>query len=202
LQGDVREHARAIEEAGARAVPVRRQAEIETVDGLVIPGGESTTLWRLTVAFDLLDPLRKLISDGMPAFGSCAGMIMLADHVEDGVAGQETLGGIDMTVRRNAFGRQVDSFERDVTLDFGGQAGQAGHAGQARHAGPGEPFHAVFIRAPWVERAGPEVSVLGADGGRIIAVRQGSLLATAFHPELAQDRRVHELFVSIVKGNL
>lgn len=184
LQGDVREHARAVEEAGARAVPVRRLAEIETVDGLVIPGGESTTLWRLTVAFDLLDPLRKLISQGMPAFGSCAGMIMLADSLVDGVAGQETLGGIDMTVRRNAFGRQVDSFEHPVAVDGIGA----------------EPFHAVFIRAPWVERAGPDVAVLGADGGRIIAVRQGPLLATSFHPELTPDRRVHELFVSMVKG--
>lgn len=184
LQGDVREHARAIEEAGAGAVPVRRLAEIEAVDGLVIPGGESTTLWRLAMAFDLLDPLRKLMADGMPAFGSCAGMIMLADRLVDGVAGQETLGGIDMTVRRNAFGRQVDSFERAVALDG---------------IGPG-PYHAVFIRAPWVEQSGPGVTVLGADGGRIIAVRQGSLLATSFHPELTRDRRVHELFVSMVKG--
>jgi len=184
LQGDVREHARAVEEAGAGAVPVRRLTEIEAVDGLVIPGGESTTLWRLAMAFDLLDPLRKLIADGMPAFGSCAGMIMLADRLVDGVAGQETLGGIDMTVRRNAFGRQVDSFERAVALDG---------------IGP-DPYHAVFIRAPWVEQSGPGVTVLGADGGRIIAVRQGSLLATSFHPELTRDRRVHELFVSMVKG--
>jgi pyridoxal 5'-phosphate synthase pdxT subunit len=184
LQGDVREHARAVEKAGARAVPVRRLAEIEAVDGLVIPGGESTTLWRLTMAFDLLDPLRKLISEGMPAFGSCAGMIMLADTLMDGVPGQQTLGGIDMTARRNAFGRQVDSFEHPVAIDGIGA----------------EPFRAVFIRAPWVERAGPDVTVLGADGGRIIAVRQGSLLATSFHPELTQDRRVHELFVSMVKG--
>jgi pyridoxal 5'-phosphate synthase pdxT subunit len=184
LQGDVREHARAVQDAGARAVPARRLAEIEAVDGLIIPGGESTTLWRLAMAFDLLDPLRKLIADGMPAFGSCAGMIMLADRLEDGVAGQETLGGIDMTVRRNAFGRQVDSFERAVALDG---------------IGP-DPYHAVFIRAPWVEQAGPGVTVLGADGGRIIAVRQGSLLATSFHPELTRDRRVHELFVSMVKG--
>ena len=184
LQGDVREHARAVEEAGARAVPARRLAEIEAVDGLIIPGGESTTLWRLAVAFDLLDPLRKLIADGMPAFGSCAGMIMLADRLVDGVAGQETLGGIDMTVRRNAFGRQVDSFERAVALDGIGA----------------DPYHAVFIRAPWVEQSGPGVTVLGTDGGRIIAVRQGSLLATSFHPELTQDRRVHELFVSMVKG--
>ena len=183
LQGDVREHVRALEEAGGEARPVRRLAEIEAVDGLVIPGGESTTLWRLATAFDLMDPLRKLIAGGLPAFGSCAGMIMLADRLHDGVEGQQTFGGIDMTVRRNAFGRQVDSFERDIRI-----------------AGDPAPFHAVFIRAPWVERAGPAVSVLGDDNGRIIAVRQGPLLATAFHPELTQDRRIHELFTQIVKG--
>jgi 5'-phosphate synthase pdxT subunit len=181
LQGDVREHLRALEESGARAIPVRRLNEIEAVDGLVIPGGESTTLWRLAVAFDLLDPLRKLIASGLPAFGSCAGMIMLADRIEDGVEGQQTFGGIDMTVRRNAFGRQVDSFERQADI-------------------AGKPFHAVFIRAPWVEQAGPCVDVIGWDRGRIIAVRQGALLATAFHPELTPDRRIHELFVSMVKG--
>ena len=181
LQGDVREHVRALEDAGATAKPVRRLHEIESADGLVIPGGESTTLWKLATAFDLFEPVRKLIADGMPAFGSCAGMIMLADRVADGVNGQQTFGGIDMTARRNAFGRQVDSFEREVQVD-------------------GAPFHAVFIRAPWVEEAGAEVSVLGEDGGRIIAVRQGSLLATAFHPELTPDRRIHELFVKMVKG--
>src|SRR5215472_5577598 len=116
LQGDVPEHLRALESAGARPVPVRRPEELDRVDGLVIPGGESTTLWRLSVAFDVLEPLRKLIDEGLPAFGSCAGMIMLADRLADGVAGQLTYGGIDMTVRRNAFGRQVDSFERDITL--------------------------------------------------------------------------------------
>jgi pyridoxal 5'-phosphate synthase pdxT subunit len=190
LQGDVREHLRALEEAGANAVPVRRLTEVEAVEGLVIPGGESTTLWRLTVAFDLLEPLRKMIASGLPAFGSCAGMIMLADRLQDGVEGQQTFGGIDMTVRRNAFGRQVDSFEREVALRLAGEAGD----------GTGEPFHAVFIRAPWVEQAGPRVSVIGEDRGRIIAVRQGVLLATAFHPELTPDRRIHELFVSMVKG--
>jgi pyridoxal 5'-phosphate synthase pdxT subunit len=189
LQGDVREHIKALDEAGARARPVRRLTEIEAVDGLVIPGGESTTLWRLTVAFDLLDPLRKLVSAGLPVFGSCAGMIMLADRLRDGVDGQQTLGGIDMTVRRNAFGRQVDSFERPVALPLAGGPGAAG-----------EPFHAVFIRAPWVEQAGQDVTVLGEDEGRIIAVRQGVLLATAFHPELTPDRRVHKLFIQIVKG--
>jgi len=144
LQGDVREHLGALEQAGTNAVPVRRLAEIEAVDGLVIPGGESTTLWRLAVAFELLEPLRKLIAAGLPAFGSCAGMIMLADRLADGAAGQQTVGGIDMTVRRNAFGRQADSFERPVTV-------------------AGAPFRAVFIRAPWVERAGPGVAVIGED---------------------------------------
>jgi 5'-phosphate synthase pdxT subunit len=181
LQGDVREHLRALDEVNATAVAVRRRSEIEAVDGLVIPGGESTTLWRLAVAFDLLDPLKKLISSGLPAFGSCAGMIMLADRIEDGQEGQQTFGGIDMTVRRNAFGRQVDSFEKQVEI-------------------AGAPYHAVFIRAPWVEQAGPGVDVIGRDEGRIIAVRQGVLLATAFHPELTPDRRIHGLFVSMVKG--
>jgi len=189
LQGDVREHVNALEEAGARATPVRRLAEIEAVDGLVIPGGESTTLWRLTMAFDLLDPLRKLVASGLPAFGSCAGMIMLAERLEDGAEGQQTFGGIDMTVRRNAFGRQVDSFEREVTLRLAAEAGAES-----------KPFHAVFIRAPWVERAGPAVDVIGEDEGRIVAVRQGVLLATAFHPELTPDRRVHKLFIQMVKG--
>ena len=184
LQGDVREHLRALEEAGAQARPVRRQHEIEQVDGLVIPGGESTTLWRLTTAFELLEPIRDLIKTGMPAFGSCAGMIMLADRLADGAEGQQTFGGIDMTVRRNAFGRQVDSFESEVTLD-------------------GVSMHAVYIRAPAVEEHADTVTVLGTDDrtGRIVAVRQGQLLATAFHPELTPDRRVHRLFVDMVKGD-
>jgi 5'-phosphate synthase pdxT subunit len=190
LQGDVPEHLRALEDAGARAVPVRRPEELHQLDGLVIPGGESTTLWRLSVAFDMLDPLRKLIASGLPAFGSCAGMIMLADRLADGVAGQLTYGGIDMTVRRNAFGRQVDSFESDITL-----SGLGGN--------DATPLRAVFIRAPWVEDNGENVAVLGTDQGtgRIVAVRQGQLLATAFHPELTPDRRIHELFVDIVKDN-
>jgi 5'-phosphate synthase pdxT subunit len=202
LQGDVREHARALDEAGATARPVRRLAEIESVDGLVIPGGESTTLWKLATAFDLLDPVRKLIAGGMPAFGSCAGLIMLADRLRDGVEGQQTFGGIDMTARRNAFGRQVDSFERDVDLRLDGAAADGSASGEVPGgaAGGRAPFHAVFIRAPWVERAGAEVTVIGEDNGRIIAVRQGPLLATAFHPELTPDRRIHELFVKMVKG--
>jgi len=188
LQGDVPEHLRALEAAGARPLPVRRPEELDRLDGLVIPGGESTTLWRLSVSFDVLEPLRKLIGEGLPAFGSCAGMIMLADRLADGVEGQQTYGGIDMTVRRNAFGRQVDSFEHDITLAGGVTEG---------------PFRAVFIRAPWVEQTGPGVSILGTDlgTGRIVAVRQGQLLATAFHPELTPDRRIHQLFVDIVKDN-
>jgi 5'-phosphate synthase pdxT subunit len=190
LQGDVPEHLRALEDAGARAVPVRRPEELHQLDGLVIPGGESTTLWRLSVAFDMLEPLRKLIASGLPAFGSCAGMIMLADRLADGVAGQLTYGGIDMTVRRNAFGRQVDSFESDITL-----SGLDGSDAM--------PLRAVFIRAPWVEQNGENVAILGTEQrtGRIVAVRQGQLLATAFHPELTPDRRIHELFVDIVKDN-
>jgi pyridoxal 5'-phosphate synthase pdxT subunit len=188
LQGDVREHLRALTGSGAEAVPVRRPEELESVDGLVIPGGESTTIGKLAAAFDLLEPLRKRIDGGLPAYGSCAGMILLADRVLDGVEGQQTLGGLDVTVRRNAFGRQVDSFEATVPLS----------------GVPGEPFHAVFIRAPWVESVGPDVEVLGEvesgpAAGRIVAVRQGGLLATSFHPELAGDARVHALFVEIVK---
>ncbi|MFY9931090.1 MAG: pyridoxal 5'-phosphate synthase glutaminase subunit PdxT [Streptosporangiaceae bacterium] len=194
LQGDVPEHLRALEAAGASPVAVRRPAELDHVDGLVIPGGESTTLWRLSVAFDVLEPLRKLIGEGLPAFGSCAGMIMLADRLADGVPGQQTFGGIDMTVRRNAFGRQIDSFERDIDLP-----GLDGRRGDADYDGP---LRAVFIRAPWVEQTGAGVTILGTDQGtgRIVAVRQGQLLATAFHPELTPDRRIHELFVDIVKG--
>jgi pyridoxal 5'-phosphate synthase pdxT subunit len=190
LQGDVAEHLRALQAAGSRPVPVRRPGELDNVDGLVIPGGESTTMWKLAVIFELMEPLRKRLGAGLPAFGSCAGMIMLADRIADGVEGQQVYGGIDMTVRRNAFGRQVDSFERDITL--------TGLAGD-----PQSPLRAVFIRAPWVEQTGPGVSVLGTDQdtGRIVAVRQGPLLATAFHPELTPDRRIHQLFVDIVKDN-
>jgi pyridoxal 5'-phosphate synthase pdxT subunit len=195
LQGDVPEHLRALEAVGAEPVPVRRPEELDRIDGLVIPGGESTTLWRLSVAFDVLEPLRKLIGEGLPAFGSCAGMIMLADRLTDGVAGQQTYGGIDMTVRRNAFGRQVDSFERDIIL--------AELDTSDGHGSPAGVLRAVFIRAPWVEHIGPGVSILGTDQGtgRIVAVRRRQLLATAFHPELTPDRRIHQLFVDIVKDN-
>jgi 5'-phosphate synthase pdxT subunit len=185
LQGDVAEHLRALGEVGARGVAVRRPDELDDVDGLIIPGGESTTIWKLTAAFDLLEPLRKRLGSGLPVFGSCAGMIMLADRLADRASGQETLGGIDISVRRNAFGRQVDSFESDIAL---------------RGIG-GRDFRAVFIRAPWVEQAGPGVEILGTEPrtGRIVAVRQGPALATAFHPELTPDRRIHEFFVNMVR---
>jgi 5'-phosphate synthase pdxT subunit len=184
----VREHLHALGEAGAEAIPVRRPEELAAVRGLVLPGGESTTMSRLAKVFDLLDPVRSRINDGMPVYGSCAGMIMLASTVLDGRPDQESFGGIDMVVRRNAFGRQVDSFETD--LAFQGV--------------PGDPVHAVFIRAPWVESAEEGVEVLarvsgGAADGRIVAVRQGNLLATSFHPELTGDLRVHELFVRMVR---
>ena len=191
LQGDVVEHARALSAAGARPVTVRRAEELDGVDGLIIPGRESTTMWKLAVVFDLMEPLRKRVGAGMCVFGSCAGMIMLADRLLDGVPGQETVGGIDMTVRRNAFGRQVDSFEADIDL--------TGIA--VPQPGASAPFRAVFIRAPWVEQTGGQVEILGTEPatGRIVAVRQGPLLATSFHPELTGDVRVHRLFVDMVR---
>ena len=191
LQGDVREHLAALREQGAEAVAVRRPEELAAVDGLVIPGGESTTMVKLAARFDLLEPLRAAVRDGLPMYGSCAGMILLADRLLDAPPDQETVGGLDVTVRRNAFGRQVDSFEADIAVQ----------------GLPGGPLHAVFIRAPWVEEAGEGVAVLGrveggpADG-KIVAVRQGNLVATSFHPELTGDRRVHALFVDIVRRHL
>ncbi len=186
LQGDTREHLAALREAGAQAITVRRRAELESVDALVLPGGESTTISLLLREFGLLEPLRVRLADGMPAYGSCAGMILLASEILDaGEPGREAcaLGAIDMTVRRNAFGRQVDSFEADV--EFQGLDG---------------PAHAVFIRAPWVERVGSAVEVLARAEAHIVAVRQGPMLATAFHPEVTGDRRVHRLFVDMVTG--
>ncbi len=185
LQGDVAEHLRVLDRVGAAPVTVRRPAELAAVDALVLPGGESTTMIKLARSFDLLEPLRaRLRDDGMPAFGTCAGMILLADRIEDGAPGQETVGGLDVTVRRNAFGRQLDSCETDVVF-----------------AGLEDRFHAVLIRAPWVEeKAATGVDVLarvedGPAAGRIVAVRQGPLLATAFHPEVTGDDRVHRWFV-------
>jgi 5'-phosphate synthase pdxT subunit len=185
LQGDVAEHRRAVTGTGGSAVAVRRPAELDAVDGLIIPGGESTTMWKLADVFELMEPLRKRIANGLPVFGSCAGMIMLATDLLDRIEGQETLGGLDVTVRRNAFGRQVNSFESDIDL----------------RGVDGPPFRAVFIRAPWVEQAGPGVEVLGTEPrtGRIVAVRQGPVLATSFHPELTRDGRIHQLFTEIVR---
>jgi len=186
LQGDTREHLAALREAGAESMPVRRRSELEAVDGLVIPGGESTTMSHLLVDLELLGPLRSLLADGLPAYGSCAGMILLASEILDaGAKGREALPlrAIDMTVRRNAFGRQVDSFEGDVAF-----------------AGLDDPVHAVFIRAPWVERVGDGVQVLARAAGHAVAVRQGPMLATAFHPEMTGDRRIHRLFLDIVNG--
>jgi len=187
VQGDVREHLYAVEQAGARSTTVRRSSELDGVDALVIPGGESTTMDKLVRAFDLYEPLRARLKAGMPAYGSCAGMIMLADRIADARPDQQTLGGLDITVRRNAFGRQVDSFEEDI--HFSGLDGT---------------MRAVFIRAPWVEETGTGVEVLarveeGPAAGRIVAVRQGSVMATSFHPEVSGDHRVHHLFVDIVK---
>jgi 5'-phosphate synthase pdxT subunit len=181
LQGDVREHVTTLTGLGVEAFGVRRPTELERCDGLVIPGGESTTMVKLATLFDLLEPLRSRVKDGMPTFGTCAGMIMLADRIVDGVDGQETIGGLDITVRRNAFGRQVDSFEGPVTF-----------------AGLDAPVHGVFIRAPWVEQVGAGVEVLASEHGHPVAVRQGHLLATSFHPEVGGDGRVHGVFVDMV----
>lgn len=188
LQGDVREHLRVLTDLGVQAVSVRRPAEVASCDALVIPGGESTTMYKLARIFELFDPIRDRILEGMPTFGTCAGMIMLAQDIVDGAPDQETLGGLDITVRRNAFGRQVDSFEGDVDvkpLD--------------------SPVHAVFIRAPWVERVGVGVDVLssvdlGPAGVHPVAVQQGPLLATSFHPEVGGDHRVHAYFVALVRA--
>jgi 5'-phosphate synthase pdxT subunit len=189
VQGDVREHLAALAECDVVARPVRRPTEVVEVDALVVPGGESTTIDKLTRAFDLRGPIVERLAAGMPAYGSCAGMILLADRVVDAVEGQQTFGGIDITVRRNAFGRQVESCEED--LDVRGVEGP--------------PVRAVFIRAPWVEQVGDGVEVLatvaeGPAAGRIVAVRQGNLLATSFHPEITGDNRVHRLFVDMVRS--
>jgi 5'-phosphate synthase pdxT subunit len=190
LQGDVREHVRALETAGANAVAVRRPEELAKVDGLVLPGGESTTIVKLAKLFDLYEPLRERIGDGLPVYGSCAGMILLADRVDAGGSPLEaTFGGIDITVRRNAFGRQVDSFEEDVAVD----------------GVTGGPVRAVFIRAPWVQEVGANAEPLGrVNPGtvdeHVVVVRQGNLLATSFHPELTGDMRIHELFVEMVRA--
>lgn len=189
LQGDVREHLAALTACGAQARRVRRPDELDGLAGIVIPGGESTTIDKLARIFEVRDPLIVALRSGLPAYGSCAGMILLADRVLDGLDDQQSFGGLAVTVRRNAFGRQLESFETDVDL--------AGIAGGA--------LHAVFIRAPWVESVGDQVHVLGrvtpprAAEPKIIAVRQGHLLATAFHPEMTDDLRIHRYFVDLVR---
>lgn len=220
VQGDVREHVATISSLGARAVPVRRPEELADLDGLILPGGESTTIDKLSRAFGLAAPLRERIAGGLPVYGSCAGMILLADVVADPATDrhgepQRTFGGIDMVVRRNAFGRQRESFETDLAFAALADTGDAGAQ---------DPVHAVFIRAPWVESVGKGVEVLAsvpaaptppADAaeaqraraapdlaavGRIVAVRSGNLLATSFHPEVTGERRVHELFIRMIRG--
>lgn len=183
LQGDVREHLAALTAAGATARQVRRPEELAEVAGLVIPGGESTTMSKLAIIFGLLEPLRERVRAGMPVYGTCAGMIMLADKILDGRDDQETIGGIDMIVRRNAFGRQNESFEAEVDIE----------------GIEGGPVEGLFIRAPWVESVGGGAEVLATFGGHTVAVRQGNVLATSFHPELTGDHRVHKLFVAMVR---
>ena len=191
LQGDVREHVDALTRIGVRSRAIRSISDLDACDGVVFPGGESTTMSKLAALDGWFEPLRSLRASGLPMYGSCAGMIMLADEVLDARPDQETVGGLDVVVRRNAFGRQVDSFEMDIDMPV---------------LGP-ESFHAVFIRAPWVERVGHEVQILatisaGERAGTIVAVRQGSVLATSFHPELTDDDRVHRYFVDMVDGKV
>ena len=182
LQGDVREHIDALNECGAQAVPVKTPEEIERIDALVIPGGESTTISKLARSFGLIDAIRARIQHGMPVYGSCAGMILIADRVLDAVEGQETFGGLDITARRNAFGRQVDSFETDLEIE----------------GITGPKFRAIFIRAPWIEDFGSKVEVLAKVDGHPVAVRSGNLFATSFHPELTGDNRVHRYFLDFI----
>jgi 5'-phosphate synthase pdxT subunit len=200
VQGDVREHLNALSALGAQVVGVRRPRELDDVDALVIPGGESTTMDKMVRAFDLQQPLRTRIAAGMAVYGSCAGMIMLADRIAGARPDQETLGGLDITVRRNAFGRQVDSFEGDLHIPA---------IAEVTTAPPGHPstFKAVFIRAPWVEEVGDDVEVLatvetGPSAGKIVAIRQGNLLATSFHPEVTGDHRIHAYFTQMVRAAL
>ena len=191
LQGDVQEHIQSLSDCGVIALAVKTDSQIRSIDALVIPGGESTTIAKLARSFDLMDLIRDRIKEGMPTYGSCAGMILLAEKVEDAITGQENFGGIDMTVRRNAFGRQIDSFETDL-----------------KFKGITEPaIRAVFIRAPWVESIGKQVEVLAQitdETGKThpVAVRQGRLLATSFHPELTGDSRIHKYFVEQICSEL
>ncbi|WP_347979159.1 pyridoxal 5'-phosphate synthase glutaminase subunit PdxT [Microbacterium sp. ProA8] len=184
LQGDVREHVRVLTDLGADVTTVRRPAELAAVDGLVLPGGESSVIDKLSRSFGMREPVRDAIAAGMPVYGTCAGLILLADRITDGIQGQQTFGGLDVTVRRNAFGSQVDSFEVDLDVAALGEP----------------PVHAVFIRAPLVEEAGDGVERLATlDDGRVVAVRQGSLLGTSFHPEVTGEQRFHALFLDMVR---
>ena len=190
LQGDVREHLAMLAACGVAGVAVRRPAELDGLAGIVLPGGESTTMYKLARTFGMFEPLHDALAGGLPAFGTCAGMIMLADHIEAGVAGQETFGGLDVVVRRNAFGRQVDSFETTVAFE-------------PSWSGSFD-FPATFIRAPWVEKVGDGVEIVarvvdGQHGDRIVGVRRGPLLATSFHPEITGNPRIHQLFVDLVR---
>ncbi|WP_396641396.1 pyridoxal 5'-phosphate synthase glutaminase subunit PdxT [Microbacterium sp.] len=185
IQGDVREHARVLSDLGAGVQLVRRPDELASVDGLVLPGGESSAIDKLSRAFGMQHPIRDAIAAGMPMYGTCAGLILLADRITDGIVGQETFGGLDVTVRRNAFGGQTESFETDLDVPALGDP----------------PVHAVFIRAPLVEQHGPDVEALAAlDDGRVVAVRQGALIGTAFHPEVTGEHRFHELFLETVRA--
>ena len=181
LQGDFREHVLAVDRAGHSPIPVRRPIELDEIDALILPGGESTAIALLAKTFELFQPIQRKITEGLPVYGSCAGMILLADRIIDGAAGQQTFGGIDMTVRRNAFGRQVESFEGEI--DF-----------------CNKKVNGVFIRAPWVEEVGSSVEVLASSAGHPVAVRQGRLLATSFHPELTGDLTVHQYFFDEICG--
>lgn len=182
LQGDVREHMSSLVACGVEPISVRRASEIDHIDALVLPGGESTTIAQLSEVFGIYDLIKTRISDGMPVYGSCAGMILLANEILDAKVGQKTFGGLNITVRRNAFGRQVDSFESDISFNDGSS----------------DLIRAVFIRAPWVERIGEGVEVLAAVENHAVAVRSHTLLATSFHPELTGDHRIHRYFVEEV----
>lgn len=185
IQGDVREHERVLTRLGARVALVRRPSELASVDGLVLPGGESSVIDKLSRAFGMQQPIRDAVAAGMPVYGTCAGLILLADRITDGIHGQQTFGGLDVTVRRNAFGSQADSFETDLSVPVLGDP----------------PVHAVFIRAPLVESVGEGVETLAAlDDGRVVVVRQGALMGTSFHPEVTGEHRFHQLFLDAVRA--
>lgn len=178
LQGDVREHLRLLDDLGAKALAVKHPEQLDELDALIIPGGESTTIGKLATRFGLIDPLRETIDDGLPVYGTCAGMILLASSVTEG--DQPLIGALDVVVKRNAFGRQNESFEAKLDIE-----------------GLGDPFHAIFIRAPWIEKVGSDVEVLAEIDEHPVMVRQGRLLATSFHPELTGDDRIHRMLLDL-----